>query len=164
MNRSHLNRLENTGLASCSKCFRGFHTDDVIATSTSKHYCYECATQINLVTGKVKHDLHNDKFVSDVEYHIRSIGKKLDINGDVCRLASLLVDTAIEKKNYVSKNKIGLACAAIFLACNIKKQFILFNTLPISIKTLQTNTSLLQKKLTTTDIYTLSKITHELFH
>ncbi len=160
MNRSHLNRLENTGLASCSKCFRGFHTDDVIATSTSKRYCYECATQINLVTGKVKRDLNNDKFVPDVLYLIESIGKKLEINGYISRLAILLVTTAIKNTNYVSKNKIGLACAAIFLACNIKKQFILDSTLPVSQKTLQKNTSLLQKNLTATDIYTLSKIIH----
>ncbi len=53
--------------------------------------------------------------------HIETVGKKLDINKDICRLAMLLVYTAIENTNYVTKNKIGLACAAIFLACEIKK-------------------------------------------
>ena len=160
MTRWHLNRLKKIDAAKCVKCFQNFNENDVIATSTSKRYCYECATQINLVTGKVKRDLNNDKFVPDVLYLIESIGKKLKINGYISRLAILLVTTAIKNTNYVSKNKIGLACAAIFLACNIKKQFILDSTLPISQKTLQKNTSLLQKNLTATDIYTLSKIIH----
>ncbi len=158
MTRWHLNRLKKIGVAKCVKCFQNFNENDVIATSTSKRYCYECATQINLVTGKVNRDLNNDKFIPDVLHLIESIGKKLEINGYISRLAILLVTTAIKNTNYVSKNEIGLACAAIFLACTIKKQFILDSTLPVSQKTLQKNTGLLQKNLTSTDIYTLSKI------
>lgn len=165
LTRGHLNRFQNNGIASCAKCRRDFKENDIIATSsTSKRYCYECAIQINLVTGKVERDLHNDEFISDVLHHIKSIGKKLGINEDIHRLAVLLVTTAIKNTNHVSKNKIGLACAVIFLVCEMKKQFILASNLPVSKKTLQQNTSLLQKNLTDIDIYTLSKTIHELIH
>ncbi len=156
----HLKRLKKNGIAKCTKCLQKFNENDVIATSTSRRYCYECAIQINLVTGIVKNDLNNDEFIPEVLYNIELIGKELEINNNICKLAELLVITAIKNTNYVSKNKIGLACAAIFLACNIKKQFILSSTLPVSQKTLQKNTSSLQKNLTSTDIYTLSKIIH----
>jgi len=164
MTRWHLNRLQKHGTAQCRKCLQDFNEGDVIATSASKRYCYDCATLINLVTGKVENDLHNDKLIPDILYHIESIGKKLEINEDVYKLAVLLVNTAMERKNYISKNEIGLACAAIFLACTIKKQFILDNTFPVSKKTLQKNTSLLQKNLTNIDIYRLSETIHEMVY
>lgn len=156
----HLNRLKKIGTAKCAKCFQDFNEHDIIATSTSRRYCYECATQINLVTGKIEKDLNNDKFVPEVSHQIYSIGKKLEINKNVCRLAVLLVITAIKKTNYVSKNKIGFACAAIFLAHKINKQFISEKILPVSLQTLQKNTRLLQKNLTTSNIYTLAKTIH----
>ncbi len=160
-----MNRFQNNGIASCAKCLSDFKENDIIATSsTSKRYCYKCAIKLNLVTGKVKRDLHNDEFISDVLHLIESIGKKLEINEDICRLSVLLVTTAIKNINYVSKNKIGLACAAIFLVCEIKKQFILRSTLPVSKKTLQQNMSVLQKNLTNIDIYTLSKMIHGVIH
>jgi transcription initiation factor TFIIIB Brf1 subunit/transcription initiation factor TFIIB len=161
MTKWHLNRLKKIGFANCSKCQRDFNLDDVIATSTSKRYCYECATRINLVTGKIIKDLCNDKFLLEITNDINSIGEKLKIPKIFCTLAILLVNTAINNKNYVSKNKIGLACASIYLACQIKNQFIQESAFPVSIKILQMNTSLLQNKLTTTDIYTLSKTMHK---
>ena len=164
MTKWHLNRLKKAGFASCSKCQCNFNSDDIIATSTSKRYCYECATRINLVTGKITKDLCNDKFLSDVTNDIDSIGKKLEINKHICKLAILLVNSAITKKHHVSKNKIGLACAAIFLACDIKKQFILEDNFPVSQKTLQMNKSLLQKSLITADVYELSETIQELIH
>ena len=162
MTKWHLNRLKKIGFARCSKCQCDFNSDDVVATSTSKRYCYECAIQINLVTGKITKDLSNDKFLLDITNDIDSIGKKLEINKHVCKLAILLVNTAITKKHYVSKNKIGLACAAIYLACHIENQFILDSAFPVSTKILQMNTSSLQKKLANADIFTLSKTIHEL--
>ena len=114
------------------------------------------------MTGKITKDLSNDKFLSDVTNDIDSIGKKLEIDKHICKLAILLVNTAIAKKHYVSKNKIGLACAAIYLACHIENQFILDSAFPVSTKSLQMNTSLLQKKLANADIFTLSKTIHEL--
>lgn len=161
MTKWHLNRLKKSGFANCSKCQCNFNSDDVVATSTSKRYCYECATQINLVTGKIMKDLCNDKFLADITNDIDSIGEKLEIPNPLCKLAILLVNTAITNKNYVSKNRIGLACASIYLACQIKNQFIRESDFPVSTKILQMNTSLLQNKLTTTDIYTLSKIMHK---
>ena len=160
MTRWHLERLKKNGIAKCTKCFQEFNENDVIATSTSRRYCYKCAIQINLVTGKITRDLDNDEFISDMIYQIESIGRKIKINEHVSKLAISLVTTAIKNINYVSKNKIGLACAAIFLACDMKKQFILSSTLPVSQKTLQKNMGLLQKNLTSTDIHTLSEIIH----
>jgi len=162
MTKWHLNRLKKAGLASCSKCQCNFNSDDIIATSTSKRYCYECATRINLVTGKITKDLCNDKLLSDITNDIESIGEKLEINKHVRKLAILLVNSAITKKHYVSKNKMDLACAAIYLACHIENQFILDSAFPVSTKILQMNTSSLQKKLANTDIFTLSKTIHEL--
>lgn len=161
-----MTRFQNKGIASCTKCFRNFKENDIVATSTtSKHYCYKCATQINLVTGKVKIDLHNDEFIPKILYHIKSIGKKLDIDKYVCKLATLLVTTAFDNTNYVSKNKIGLACAAIFLACKIKRQSISNIDLPVSKRTLQKNVGLLEKNMTDKkDIYTLSRNIYELMH
>lgn len=161
MTKWHLNRLKNIGFARCSKCGCNFNSDDVIATSTSNRYCYECAIRINLVTGKVMKDLCNDEFLADVANDINSIGKHLEIHKRLCELAILLVNTAISNKNYVSKNKIGLACASIYLACKIKNWFIRESAFPVSAKILQVNASLLQNKLTTTDIYTLSKNMHK---
>ncbi len=158
----HLRRLKNNGVAKCAKCFQNFNENDIIATSTSRRYCYKCAIQINLVTGKITKDLDNDEFISDVLHQIESIGRKLKINEHVSKLATSLVTTAIKNINYVSKNKLGLACAAIFFACDIKKQFILSSTLPVSQKTLQKNIGLLQKNLSSTDIYILSEIIHEM--
>jgi transcription initiation factor TFIIIB Brf1 subunit/transcription initiation factor TFIIB len=132
----------------------------VVATSTSKRYCYECAVKINLVTGKIIKDLSNDEFLLDITDHVDWVGKKLEVDKQILKLAALLVSTAIYNKHYVSKNKIGLACAAIFLACQIENQFILDSAFPVSKKTLQMNANLLQKKLTNTDIFTLSKFLH----
>ncbi len=161
MSQCKLSRLKKLGFARCTKCQHDFNLDDIVATSTSKRYCYECAIKINLVTGRIVKDLNNDEFLSQVTKQIDSIGRKLEINKQICKLSILLVSTAIYNKHYVSKNKIGLACAAIFLACNIENQFILGNTLPVSKKILQMNIDLLQKKLTTTDIFTSSKLIHK---
>jgi transcription initiation factor TFIIIB Brf1 subunit/transcription initiation factor TFIIB len=160
MSQCKLSRLKKIGFARCTKCQRDFNLDDIVATSTSKRYCYECAVKINLVTGKIIKDLSNDEFLLHVTNHIDSIGEKLEINEQIRKLAILLVSTAIFNKHYVSKNEIGLACAAIFLAYQIENQFIPDSALPVSKKILQMNTSLLQKKLTNTDIFTLSKFIH----
>ena len=162
MTKWHLNRLKKAGFASCSKCQCDFNSEDIIVTSTSKRYCYECAIQINLVTGKITKDLCNDKLLSDITNDIDSIGTKLEIDKRLYKLAVLLANSAITKKHYVSKNKIGLACAAIYLACHIENQFILDSAFPVSAKILQMNTSSLQKKLANADIFTLSKTVHEL--
>jgi transcription initiation factor TFIIIB Brf1 subunit/transcription initiation factor TFIIB len=85
----------------------------------------------------------------------------LEVGTSILKLAALLVSTAICNKHYVSKNKIGLACAAIYLACQIENQTILGDDIfPVSKKSLQMNVSLLQKKLTNTDVFTLSKFIH----
>ena len=165
LTRSHLNRLQNIDSHRCVRCAKIFEEDDVIVTSTSMRYCYDCATTINLVTGNVRKDLHNDEFIPNVLRHVNSIGKKLMINDHVCGLAMLLITTAFDNTNYISKNKIGLACAAINLACKINKQIISNDdVLPISKYALRKNTNLLQKSLTDTDIYALSERIYGLMH
>jgi len=164
ISRWHLNKLQKHNVANCFRCNQEFNEDDVVATSTSNRYCYECAIVINLVTGKLEKDLHNDKLIPDVIHNIESIGKKLEINENISRLAILLFKTAIKKTNYISKNKIGLACATIFLACKIKEQPINDEILPVPKKTLEKNMYLLQKNLTTTDIHTLSRAIYELIN
>ena len=157
-----MTKFQNKKTASCTKCFCNFKENDVIATSTTtKRYCYRCATSINLVTGNLKIDLYNDVFVSDVTHNLESIRKNLKINNAVFDIAKLLVLTSIEKVNHISKNSMGVACAAIFLSCKIEKQHIEPNSLPVSKKTLEKNTSLLQKALISTDIATLSEKIHE---
>jgi len=162
ISRWHLNKLQKHNVANCFRCNQEFNEDDVIATSTSNRYCYECAIVINLVTGKIDKDLHNDKLIPEVIHNIGSIAKKLEIHENISRLAVLLFNTAIKKTNYISKNKIGLACAAIFMAYKIKEQPFNDEILPVTKKTLQKNMYLLQKNLTTTDVHTLSKAIHEL--
>lgn len=164
MRISHLSKLQKLGSAQCARCDEYFYEDDIIATTTSKRYCYDCAIEVKLVTGKIKKDLKSDELIPMVLNHINLIGKKLEITDDFCRLAILLVTTAIEKKNYVSKNTLGLACASIFLAHKIKKQFISYDILPVSKKTLDQNTNSLQKNLSLTDIHTLSETICELKH
>ena len=164
MRSSHLSKLQKLGAAQCARCDEYFSEDDIVATTTSKRYCYDCAIETKLVTGKIKKDLKNDKLVPKVLKHISLIGKKLEINDDFCRLAALLVTTALERKNYVSKNTLGLACASIVLAHKIKKQFISDNLLPISKRTLEMNNSSLQKNLSFADIHKLSETICELKH
>ena len=160
MSQCRLSRLKKIGFARCTKCQCDFNLEDIITTSTSKRYCYECAVKINLVTGKIIKDLSNDEFLLDVTNHVNSIGGKLEVDNDIRKLAILLVSTAIYNNHYVSKNEIGLACAAIFLACQIENRPIHDDALPVSKKILQINVSRLQKKLTSTDVFTLSKFIH----
>lgn len=164
MRSSHLSKLQNLGTAQCARCVEYFYEDDIIATTTSKRYCYDCAIKVKLVTGKIKKDLKYDKLIPTVLNHIELIGKKLEINDEFYKLAILLVTTAIEKKGPVSKNTIGLACASIFLAHKIKKQFISKDSLPISKRTLEINVISLQKNLSLTNIHTLSEKICELKH
>ncbi|MDH3360981.1 MAG: cyclin domain-containing protein [Nitrosopumilus sp.] len=166
LTKGNLTKFQNQGMANCAKCLCNFKENDVIATSTTtKRYCYKCATQINLVTGKLQIDLHNYEFIPNVLNDIESIGTKLNINQHVCKLAKILVITTFENTNYIPKNKLGVACASIFLACKIKRCFLSDIDLPVSKKTLQKNVNLLQKNMAEkNDIYALSRDLYELRH
>lgn len=162
MSQCKINRLKKTGFVRCAKCQHNFNLDDVVTTPTSKRYCYECAVKMNPVTGKIVNDVSNDEFLLHITNYIDSIGKKLKINMQIRKLAILLVSVVIFNKQYVSKNKSGIACDAISLVCSIENPFILDGYLPSSKKILQMNTNSLHKKLTDTDIFTLSKFIHGL--
>ena len=151
--------LQNKEIGSCVKCFKNFKEDDIVVTSTTQHYCYNCAIKINLATGQLKKDLCNDKFIPQVLHHIKSLTKQFSIPTKIGKYAEILINTAFKNANYVSKNKLGLTCAAISLANQIKQQdSTLDGHLPISNSVLQRNLHLLQKNLNSNDIYSLSQI------
>lgn len=151
------------GIAHCVKCNLEFQENDVVATSTSQHYCYECAKKINLVTGQIQKDLHNDKFIPEILNHIKSIAVKLSVPLEIGEYAKVLIKTVFEKTHYVSKNQFGLACAAISLAFHIKqKSDLINNKLPISDPVLQRNIRSLLKNLESVDLHALAHNTQEL--
>lgn len=140
--------FQNRGIGSCVKCYKKFQENDIIATSTTQHYCYECASKINLVTGKIKKDLCIDQFVKQISFEIKSISKKLNLPNKICQFSQDLISHAFENSFYVSKNKLGLACAAISLANKIQsKNYSVDSLLPISHKVLAKNLYLLHKSL-----------------
>ena len=136
------------GLDKCQRCNIEFEEDDVIATSTSNRYCYGCAVRVNLVSGNIQKDLCNDKFVSGVLNEIRRLAKKYSIVEEVSSFALFLVKTAFENNNHVTKNRLGLSCAAISLAANqLGKDDSFWNgSLPVSLNVLERNISELQKR------------------
>jgi transcription initiation factor TFIIIB Brf1 subunit/transcription initiation factor TFIIB len=152
LTKGHLIRFQNNGIGKCRKCAKNFKENDIIATSTSKHYCYECAIKINLVTGKINKDLHNEDFISEVFNHIKLLAQKYSISKNIKKLALKIIKTAFNDVYYVSKNKLGLAYAAIVIATKIEKQVKveLDNDLPTTRKSLQKNIQLLQKSLVNT--------------
>jgi len=159
LTKGHLRRFQNKGIERCVKCFKNFKENDIVATSTSQHYCYNCAIKINLVTGQLEKDLCNDKLIPEVLHHIKSLTKKFSIPAKIGKYAEILINVAFKNAHYVSKNKLGLACAAISLASQIKQRdSALDNLLPISYLVLQKNLHLLQKNLNSIDIYSLSQI------
>ena len=162
LTRGHLNRLENLGEGKCIKCDILFEEDDIIATSTSKRYCYECAVKINLVSGNLKKDLRNDKFVPSVLNEIKNLTKKYSIEKETSSLALFLIKTVFENTNYVTKNQLGLSCAAIILAGRIlkEKDDYLKSALPVTEKVLQKNMSQLQKNLNNASITSISQGIH----
>lgn len=146
------------GIGRCVKCLAEFKENDVVATSTSQHYCYPCAKRINLVTGKIHKDLRNDEFIPEVLHHIDFLVKKLSISFEIGEYAKILIKTVFEKTHYVSKNQFGLACAAISLAFNIiQKNDLIKKQLPISDAVLQRNLRPLLKNLESINIHALSQ-------
>ena len=91
-----MNRLQNLGENSCVKCNILFKEEDVIATSTSKRYCYKCAVKINLVSGNITKDLHNDKFIPNILNEIKKLSKKYFIDKEVSSLALFLIKTVMK--------------------------------------------------------------------
>ena len=148
LTRGHLNRLQNLEVNKCVKCNVVFEEDDVIATSTSKRYCYDCAVKINLVSGNLKKDLHNDKFIPSVLKEIKKLSKKYSIEEEISSLALFLIKTVFENSNYVTKNQLGLSCAAISMADKLlKENNSSLKNLPVTQKVLEKNMSQLQKNL-----------------
>ena len=105
--------FQNMGIGSCVKCLKKFKENDIVATSTTQHYCYNCATKINLVTGQINKDLFNDEFIPEVLYHIKSLTTEFSIPEKICKYAEILIIAAFENSDNLSKNKLGVAaCGA----------------------------------------------------
>ena len=162
LTRSHMNRLQNLGENNCTRCNTLFEENDIIATSTSNRYCYECAVKINLVSGNIRKDLRNDKFVPDVLKEIKKLSRKGHIAKKTSSLALFFIKTVFENTNYVTKNQQGLACAALFLANQISKENdeSLENILPVSSKVLEKNLLQLLKNLNGVNIVSISQGIH----
>ncbi len=159
LTRSHMNRLQNLGENNCMRCNTLFEEDDIIATSTSNRYCYECAIKIKLVSGNIRKDLRNDKFVPDVLNEIKKFSSKYLVDKKISSLALFLIKTVFENTNYVTKNRQGLACAALFLANQMLKENdeSLKNILPVSPKVLEKNLLQLLKNLNSVDVVSISQ-------
>jgi len=159
LTRSHLSRLQNLGVDKCVRCNISFQEEDVIATSTSNRYCYECAIQINLISGNTRKDLSNDKIISDVLNQIKKLTKKYSINNETSSLAISLIKTAFENTNYVTKNQLGLSCAAISLANKLldKNENSWKNSLPVSLNALGKSMFQLEKSLSNVNITLISQ-------
>ena len=134
LTRGHLNRLQNSGLNKCQRCDMEFDEGNIIVTSTSYRYCYKCATSINLISDNTQHDLHNDKFVLNTLNEIKKLATKYSIDEEISSFASFLIKTAFENTKHITKNQLGLSCAAISLAASqLGKNDNLWNqTIPVS--------------------------------
>ena len=115
-------QLRKKGNDQCDKCEKTFYENDVVAaTSAKKHYCYECAIKINLVTGNVNEDLCFDAIISETIKNITSLSSKSGIGKNIQKLALLIIKEAYHNQNSLSKNPVGLAAGAIYLACMLHR-------------------------------------------
>lgn len=162
MSKGHLKRIQNRGQGFCVRCFSNFKENDIIATSTSQRYCYSCATKINLVTGDISRDLNNKEFISEILEEISQITKLIYASDQITRLAELMVHAAFENAHHVSRNKTGIASAAIYLAHEIEfeKTPNIEKLLPVSKKMLERNRGLLQKSLKQINPYMIAETIH----
>jgi len=166
LTRGHFNRLQNLGVDKCVKCNISFEEEDVIATSTLNRYYYECAMQINLVSENARKDLSNDKLIPNVLNQIKKLTKKYSINNEISSLAIFLIKTAFENVNYVTKNQLGLSCAAISLANKLldKNDNSWNRSLPVSPNVLRKSVSQLEKSLSNVNITLISQNTFGVKH
>ena len=113
-----LHQLRKKGNDQCDKCEKTFYENGIVAsTSAKKHYCYECAVKINLVTGNVEEDLCFDAIISETIKNIAFLSSKARIGKNIQKLALLVLKEAYYNQNSLSKNPVGLASGAIYLAC-----------------------------------------------
>ena len=118
VSRPILLQLRKKGNDQCKKCEKTFYENDVgAATSAKKHYCYECALKNNLVTGNVEEDLCFDPIISETIKNISSLSSNSGIGKNIQKLALLIIKESYQNQNSLSKNSVGLAAGAIYLAC-----------------------------------------------
>ena len=162
MSKGHLKRIQNRGQGLCARCSSNFKENDIIATSTSQRYCYTCATKINLVTGDINKDLNKEEFVSHILDEITKIAKSIYVPDHITRLAKIIIKTTFENAYHVSRNKKGLASAAIYLAYKIEfeENPCIEKLLPVSKKMLEMNSDLLKKSMNQISPYMMANMIH----
>lgn len=159
MSKGHLKRIQNKGEGFCVRCTNNFKEHDIVATSTSQRYCYGCATKINLVTGNINKDLNKKDFILEIQEEITHITRSIYVSDRITHVARLMIQLAFKNVHYVSRNKTGIASAAIFLAHEItfKGNSRIEEVLPVSKKILERNLGLLQKSIRQIDLYSMSE-------
>ncbi|MGH9999391.1 MAG: hypothetical protein ACRD90_05985 [Nitrosopumilaceae archaeon] len=144
-------QLRKKGNDQCDKCKKTFYENDIVAvTSAKKHYCYECAVKINLVTGNVEEDLCFDAIISETIKNIAFLSSKARIGINIQNLALLILKEAYHNQNSLSKNPIGLAAGAIYLACILHRHDRIdeiIDTFPISGRVVKKNYGILVRWL-----------------
>ena len=151
LSKINLLQLRKKGNDQCDKCERTFYENDIVAsTSAKKHYCYDCAAKINLVTGNVDEDLCFDTIISETIKHIAILSSKARIGKNIQKLALLVLKEAFHHQNSLSKNPVGLAAGAIYLACQLlhyDKTNEIIDTFPISDRVVKKNYGILVRWL-----------------
>lgn len=162
MSKGHLKKIQNKGEGFCVRCTNNFRENDIIATSTSQRYCYMCATRINLVTGNINKDLNKKYIISEIQDEITHITRTIYVSDHIARLAKLMIQTAFENVHYVSRNKTGIASAAIYIAHEMKfeENSSIEGLLPVSKKVLERNLRLLQKSMKQANLYSMAETIH----
>ena len=144
-------QLRKKGNDQCDKCEKTFYENDIVAsTSAKKHYCYYCAVKINLVTGNVGEDLCFDEILSETMKNITFLSSKARIGKKIKKLALLVLKEAYHNQNSLSKNPVGLAAGAIYLACLLlhhDRIDEIIDTFPISDRVVKKNYGILVRWL-----------------
>ena len=144
-------QLRKKGNDQCDKCEKTFYENDIVAsTSAKKHYCYYCAVKINLVTGNVGEDLCFDEILSETMKNITFLSSKARIGKKIKKLALLVLKEAYHNQKSLSKNPVGLAAGAIYLACLLLRHDRIdeiMDTFPISDRVVKKNYGILVRWL-----------------
>ncbi|MBM3895661.1 MAG: hypothetical protein FJ359_04405 [Thaumarchaeota archaeon] len=151
LSKGALTKLRNKGVKNCARCSKIFQTNNVVASSTTNIlFCYDCASAINLVSGKIDEDFELGKFIPGYFENIDSITRAIRIDFDTTQLALQIIKKALQSHPLPSKNPLGFASAAIYYACKLNKYEIdkIVKQFPVSERVLIKNYSKLQHCLT----------------
>ncbi|MGI9566680.1 MAG: cyclin family protein [Nitrosopumilus sp.] len=161
LRNSHLIRYRNEGKNKCARCKVDFIENDIVASTTKRNlYCYDCATQINLVTGNLDEDLNYDILLPnsiDCAIHIL---EKINADKKIQRITLEIIHTLYRERKLFTKNISSLAAGVVFLVCKLQK----CNNLELVCKmsrleaqTLKRSSSMVLKSLSDSSIISISE-------